>query len=184
MKVLGVVGSPRKKGNTDILIDEVLQGSKAAGAEFDKIFLNDLKIKPCRAECSDYCKKIGYCKINDDMSPLYDKLFESDAIILGTPVYWYGPSAQLKTFIDRWYAFCHPKHVQKMKGKKFVLIAPLEETDKSAAQPLVNMIKKSLDYLDSKFHAKLIVSAGEKGEVKKNEQAMKEAYKIGLKLKL
>ncbi len=70
-----------------------------------------------------------------------------------------------------------------MKGKKFVLIAPLEETDKSAAQPLVNMIKKSLDYLDSKFHAKIIVSAGEKGEVRKDLQAMKQAYRIGLKLK-
>lgn len=184
MKVLGVVGSPRKKGNTDILIDEALKGAETAGLKFEKIFLNDLEIKPCQAECSDYCKKRGYCKINDDMVPLYDKLFESDIIILATPVYWYGPSAQLKTFIDRWYAFCHPKHVQKMKGKKFVLIAPLEESDKSAAQHLVGMIKKSLDYLDSKLYAKLIVSAGEKGEVRKNEKAIKKAYKIGLKLKL
>ncbi len=164
-------------------MNEVLKGAKAAGLKFEKIFLNDLEIKPCQSECSDYCKKRGYCKINDDMAPLYDKLFESDVIILATPVYWYGPSAQLKTFIDRWYAFCHPRHVPKMKGKRFVLIAPLEETDKSAAKPLVNMIKKSLDYLDSKFHAKLIVSAGEKGEVMKDLHSMKQAYKIGLKLK-
>jgi len=183
LKILAVVGSPRKKGNTDILINEVLKGAKAAGSKFEKIFLNDLEIKPCQAECSSYCKKRGYCKIKDDMERLYDKLFESDIIILATPVYWYGPSAQLKTFIDRWYAFCHPRHVLKMKGKRFVLIAPLEELDKSAAQPLVNMIKRSLDYLDSKFHAKLIVSAGEKGEVKKDLHSMKQAYKIGLKLK-
>ena len=164
-------------------MDEILKGANAAGSKFEKIFLNDLEIKPCQAECSDYCKKNGYCKINDDMTPLYDKLFENDIIILATPVYWYGPSAQLKTFIDRWYAFCHPRYVQKMKGKKFVLIAPLEEADKSAAQPLVNMIKKSLNYLDSKFHAKLIVSAGQKGEVSKDLQSMKQAYRIGLRMK-
>ena len=70
-----------------------------------------------------------------------------------------------------------------MKGKRFVLIAALEELDKSAAQPLVNMIKRSLDYLDAKFYAKLIVSAGEKGEVRKDLHSMKQAYKIGLKLK-
>ena len=183
MRVLGVVGSPRKDGNTDILVDEVLRGAKDAGAEVEKIFLNDLEVKPCQAECSDYCKKKGYCKIRDDMSPLYGKLFDSDAIVLGTPVYWYGPSAQLKAFIDRWYAFSHPKYIRKMRGKRVVLIAPLEETDTAAAQPLVNMIRRSLGYLEARFHNKLIVSAGSKGAVRRNREAMKRAYRIGSRLK-
>ncbi len=183
MSVLGVVGSSRRGGNTDILVDEVLRGARNAGADVEKIFLNDLEIKPCQAECSDYCKKTGDCKINDDMSPLYGKLYDSDAIVLGTPVYWYGPSAQLKAFIDRWYAFSHPKYIHKMKGKKVVLVAPLEESDTSAADPLVDMIAKSLDYLEAEFHAKLPVSAEEKGAVKQNLEAMKQAYKIGLDLK-
>ena len=184
MKVLGVVGSPRKAGNTDILVDEVLRSAKDAGAEVEKIFLNDLAINPCQAECRDYCKKAGDCKIDDDMSPLYSKLYDSDAIVLGTPLYWYGPSAQLKAFIDRWYAFSHPKYIRKMKGKKVVLVAPFEESDISAADPLVGMLTKSLDYLEAEFHAKLLVpGAGEKGAVRQNLEAMNQAYTIGLGLK-
>jgi len=181
--VLGVVGSPRKGGNTDILVDEVLRGARDAGADVERIFLNDLEIRPCQAECSDYCRKTGDCKINDDMSQIYDKLFDSDALVLGTPVYWYGPSAQLKAFMDRWYAFSHPKYIHRMKGKRVVLVVPLEESDTSAADPLVGMIKKSLGYLEAEFHAKLLVSAGEKGAVKKNLKVMNQAYKIGLGLK-
>ncbi|MEM2942634.1 MAG: flavodoxin family protein [Candidatus Bathyarchaeia archaeon] len=183
MRVLGVVGSPRRGGNTEILVDEVLRAARDAGADVEKILLNELEIKPCRAECSDYCKRKGYCKIDDDMLPLYDKLFESDALVLGTPVYWYGPSAQLKAFIDRWYAFSHPKHIHRMKGKRVVLIAPLEETDTSAAKPLVDMIRKSLDYLEARFHSRMLVSAGEKGSVRANRKAMNRAYRIGSALK-
>jgi multimeric flavodoxin WrbA len=183
MRVLGVVGSPRKEGNSDTLVDEVLRGAKDAGAEVEKLFLNDLEIKPCQAICVDYCKEKGDCKINDDMSPLYSKLYDSDAIVLGTPLYWYGPSAQLKAFMDRWYAFSHPRFIHKMKGKKVVLVAPFEESDVSAADPLVQMFTKSLDYLEAEFHAKLLVSAGEKGAVKLDPEAMSQAYKIGLQLK-
>lgn len=183
MRVLGVIGSPRKEGNTDILVDEVLRGAGDSGAKTEKIFLNDLRIEPCQAECSDYCKETGNCKINDDMLPLYDRLYESDVIILGTPLYWYGPSAQLKAFIDRWFAFSHPKYVHKMKGKKFILIAPLEESDISAADPLVEMTRKSLDYLEAEFYKELIVSIGDKGAIKNNLKVMNQAYKIGLGLK-
>ena len=183
MRVLGVTGSPRKEGNTDILVDEVLRGAGDSGAKTEKIFLNDLEIKPCQAECSDYCKETGNCKINDDMLPLYDRLYESDVIILGTPLYWYGPSAQLKAFMDRWFAFSHPKHIHKVKGKKFVLITPLEESDISAANPLVGMIAKSLNYLGAEFHKKLLVSVGEKGAIKQNQKVMNQPFEIGLELK-
>lgn len=181
--VLGIVGSPRKEGNTDILVNEVLRGAKDASSKTDRVFLNDLRIKPCQAECSDRCKKTSECIIEDDMSLLYNKLFMNDVIVLGTPVYWYGPSAQLKAFMDRWYAFSHPKYIHRMKGKKIVLIAPLEESDTSAAEPLVEMISKSVDYLEAEFYKKLIVSVGEKGAIKQNQKAMNQAYKIGLELK-
>ena len=183
MRILAVVGSPRRGGNTEILVDEVLRGARDAGGLVEKVFLNDLDIKPCQAECSDHCRKVGECKIHDEMQPLYNKIYNSDVIILGTPLYWYGPSAQLKTFIDRWYAFSHPEHVGRVKGKKVILISTFEESNTSAADPLISMISKSLDYLEAKFHAKLLVSAGEKGAVKQNRRAMAEAYKIGFELR-
>lgn len=55
MKVLGVVGSPRKEGNTDILVEETLRGAKEAGRETEKVFLNDLRISPCQSVCTEYC---------------------------------------------------------------------------------------------------------------------------------
>jgi multimeric flavodoxin WrbA len=90
--------------------------------------LNDLKISPCQSTCVEYCKTKGRCKISDDMSGLYDKLYDTDAMVLGTPVYWWGPSAQMKLFIDRWYAFCHPGFAKKFEGKKLVLVAPFEDS--------------------------------------------------------
>jgi multimeric flavodoxin WrbA len=183
MKILGIVGSPRKEGNTDILVNEVLRGARDVGATTEKIFLNDLDIKPCQSTCSDYCKKTGDCRIKDDMSQLYKKTFDSDVLVLGTPVYWYGPSAQLKAFIDRWYAFSHPEFVEKMKGKKAILVAPFEESDISASDPLVNMISKSMSYLKMKLIRKLLVTAGKKGAVKENLEAMNQAYNIGHELK-
>jgi len=183
MKVLGVVGSPRKEGNTDILVDQVLRGARDVGAAVEKVFLNDLDIKPCQSVCSDYCKKTGDCRIKDDMSQLYNKIYDSDVIILATPVYWYGPSAQLKAFMDRWYAFSHPEFVDKMKGKKAILIAPFEESDISVSDPLVSMINKSMSYLKMELFRKLLVTAGTKGAVKQNAEAMNQAFKIGLELK-
>lgn len=183
MRVLGVVGSPRKEGNTDILVDEALRGAREAGRETEKVFLNDLRISPCQSVCTEYCEKTGDCKIKDDMSPIYNTLYDSDPVILGTPVYWYGPSAQLKAFVDRWYAFSHPKYVGRMRGKTLILIAAFEESNSSAADGLVTMIDKTAKYLKCEFSKKLLVSAGAKGIVKQNPHAMEQAYNLGLELK-
>jgi multimeric flavodoxin WrbA len=183
MKVLGVVGSPRKEGNTDILVEEALRGAREAGRETSKIFLNDLRISPCQSVCTEYCERSGECKIKDDMSPIYNTLYESDPIILGTPVYWYGPSAQLKAFIDRWYAFSNPKQVGRMNGKSLILISAFEESDSSVADGLVFMMDKIAKYLKCEFSRKLLVSAGAKGVVKENPQAMTQAYNLGFELK-
>lgn len=99
MQILGLVGSPRKGKNTDQLVQKVLDGAKDAGAKTTKIYLNDLKIKPCQA-----CKKHPYpkyCFYNDGMTKLY-KLFETvDGIVLGTPAYYETISSQVKLMIDR-----------------------------------------------------------------------------------
>jgi multimeric flavodoxin WrbA len=179
MNVLAVVGSPRKGGNTDILVDEVIRGAKDSGANVEKHFLSDLTISPCLAECSEYCEKNGNCRINDDMTPLYSKLFKSDAIILGTPIYWWGPSAQFKMFLDRWYAFSHPEFANKLQGKIIVLIAPFGDSDTSVADPLVNMISRSLDFLKAHLFKTILVSVEKKGEIKSNTQVMNNAYDIG-----
>ena len=92
MKILALMGSPRKQGNTDLLINEILAGAENAGHQHEKLDLYDHEISPC-TDCRD-CK-IGACSIDDDMLDLYPKIESANVIIFGTPLYWYGPSGCL-----------------------------------------------------------------------------------------
>ena len=99
MKVLGIMGSPRIKGNTDLLLDEALKGAQSQGAEVEKIVVDKLKIAPCREYYG--CLRDGNCVIRDDMDDIYPKLLEADGIIVASPIFFYGLTAQLKALIDR-----------------------------------------------------------------------------------
>jgi multimeric flavodoxin WrbA len=107
MKILAVSGSPRKKGNTEIMLNEALEGAQAEGAEVELYRLSGKNIQPCDGCWS--CMKEGVCHIKDDMQELYPKLLAADGIIIGTPIYYYAMTAQTKTFIDRSMPLGHPK---------------------------------------------------------------------------
>ena len=94
LKVVGIVSSPRKEMNTDTLVTKALEGAQSVGAETEKIYLNDLEIKPCQA-----CKRIpapDYCFYKDGMEKIYDALETADAIVIGAPAYFSSFCAQLK----------------------------------------------------------------------------------------
>lgn len=99
MRILGISGSPKEKGFTNLLLDESLDGARAAGAHTDKIILNDLIIKPCQ-ECLQ-CNDQGICAYTDDMKVVYDKIKVADAVIIASPIYFGSITAQLKIMIDR-----------------------------------------------------------------------------------
>ena len=113
---LGVVGSPRKKGNTHILISKIFQGAKREGAIGDILFLNDLDIQEC--DGCHICWMGKPCRKKDDMNRIYPKIIESDVIIFGTPVYWYGPTALMKGFIDRFVYFNCPENRKYIKASR------------------------------------------------------------------
>ena len=96
---LGVVGNPRRSGNTHILVSRVLDGAREVGADTDIVFLDSLNIWE-RNGCYE-CRKGGNCPKNNDMNALSPVIAASDVTIFGTPVYWYGPTASMKAFIDR-----------------------------------------------------------------------------------
>lgn len=105
-KVIAFCASPRSGGNTDILIDEALSGARDSGAETEKIMLQKIKLGYCIG-CRK-CKDKGYagmCAVKDDMTPLYQKIIDADAIIIGFPIYTGRECAQLSTFMDRWDCF-------------------------------------------------------------------------------
>lgn len=104
MKVIGINASPRKKGNTQTLVEAVLDGAAGKGAEIRMVHLRDLDIHGCMG-CEGCKKQLGKCVQKDDLSPLLQEMAAYDAIVLGTPVYWYHVTAQFKIFIDRLYSF-------------------------------------------------------------------------------
>ena len=99
MKAIGIVGSPRKNGNTEILTKHTLKAIEEEGIDTELIRLADLEIKPCVACMA--CKEEEYCPIEDDLWPVYIKMKEADAIILATPVYYGSATAHIKALMDR-----------------------------------------------------------------------------------
>ena len=112
MKVLGIVCSPRRAGNTEIMVEEALAIAREAGAETDIFLVNDKTINGCDA-CGS-CFQTGSCRIKDDMQPLYQKMESAEAILFGSPVYFHSYTAQAKAIIDRTFCFLKDK---PLKGK-------------------------------------------------------------------
>ncbi len=150
MKVLGFNGSPRKGGNTVTLVEAVLSGAASKGAETRLVNLNELDIKGCQG--CEACKKApGKCALKDDMTPLLQEMAECDAVVLGTPIYWFRVTAQLKMLIDRLYCFMgvekNPDTGEESPyfvfpgGKKFVVV-----TSQGDDNP--EMYQQTLDWLN------------------------------------
>lgn len=112
MEACGIVGSPKKNGNVDLLVSEVLRGTESQGVTTHKIYLNGLKIKPCQSCSVDPSPE--YCIYDDDMKTIYDALEKCDAIVLGSPVYFDTVSAQVKLVIDR--CNCLMPYVKRSDG--------------------------------------------------------------------
>lgn len=176
--VLGIVGSPRRNGNTEILVDEVLAAAEEHGAIAHKVILSKMDIGPCRA--CDACRKTGKCVQKDDMEELVTKMKNSDVLVLGTPVYWWGPTGQFKAFLDRWYGV-HDQGI--FKEKETVLVIPLEDTTESSYNPILNMFKGIMDYLHMN-HVATVLAPGvlEKGAVRDHQEFIDNAREIGTKL--
>jgi len=180
-KILGVIGSPRKKGNTDILVSKILEGAKSEGAKIETIYLADLNIQEC--DGCHICWKGKPCNKNDDMNSIYPKIIDSDAIIFGTPVYWYGPTGLMKMVIDRFVYFNCPENREKIKGKSAVIVIPFEEENPETVAPVITFFEKCFAYLEMNLSAQIIVSGvGRKGAVLKKQDKLDECYQLGKKL--
>ncbi|TEU18523.1 MAG: flavodoxin family protein [Anaerolineales bacterium] len=173
-RMLGIVGSPRRGGNTEILVDEVLRGAEEAGALVEKVILSELDIAPCRA--CDTCRKTGQCAQRDDMPALLEKMERSQAWVLGTPVYWWGPTAQFKAFLDRWYG----SNYAMFKGRRIILTIPLEDTDASTARHTVGMFTDALAYLKAELFATVLAPGVlDRGQVREHPDVLEAARRAG-----
>ena len=178
-RVLGIVGSPRRGGNTDILVDAVLEGAKAAGATVDKVILSDLDIAPC--EACDSCADTGECITLDSMEELFPVMFASQVWVLGTPVYWWGASAQFKAFLDRWYSQVQRSEDKaRFKDKKIILVCPMGDDDPKTARNVVGMMEDAVHYLKADLRATILApGASSPGDVRKMETVLEAARRAG-----
>ena len=110
-KVIGLLGSPRDGGNSDVLLDQTLAGAADAGAETTKLKLCELRINGC-IECND-CYASGECSTEDDMSLVYEALESADRLIIASPIFFMGLPSQLKAAIDRCQRYWALKYVLK-----------------------------------------------------------------------
>lgn len=178
-RVLAVVGSPRKGGNTDILVDEILKGAEEAGAEVEKVMICDIEIAPCKA-CAA-CRKAGVCIQKDDWPNLLEKMEASGVWVLGTPVYWWGPSAQLKAFVDRWYSrAAEPWQKETFTGRRVILAVPMGDTDPKTGRHVIGMFQDSLDYIGANLFATVLApGAYDKGDISSNTEVLGQARRAG-----
>lgn len=182
IRALGVLGSPRAGGNTDLLLDAALSGAAEAGAEAEKVVLDRLDIRPCTA--CDGCRDGVACVLNDDMMLLYRKVEEADIIILASPVYFDAVSAQTKAFIDRCQLFWCRKYLLKIKGRPrasaFISVGARVRTDFGALEATARALFYTLDAMPCHF----LTFAGfeEPGSIQDHPDAIEQARGLGRKL--
>jgi multimeric flavodoxin WrbA len=187
LRVLGIAGSPRRGGNTDLLLAEVLKGAESKGAEVKTIVLNKLNISPCQ-HC-DACFEAGRCRIKDDMQKVYRELEKADRIVLASPVHFMGVTAQTKAMIDRCQALWARKYILKkppLKDKRerkglFIAVGGMKLA--KLFEPSLATVKALFKVLDIDYVGDLLFPGiDEKGAIKKHPDALKQAFTIGQKL--
>jgi multimeric flavodoxin WrbA len=189
MRVCGIVGSPKKNGNVDILVSQVLKGASLRGAKTGKLYLNDMHIRPCQSCGVDPQPK--HCLFDDNMNQVYAALETCDAIVLGSPVYFDTVSAQTKLMIDRTNClmplFTHSDGTtgfeRRMKRRKkgvFVAAAGTEQQ----FETVLATVKGFFNWANIELKESILYAHddNELGAVSKDKTRMKQAFDVGAEL--
>jgi len=188
LKVLGIAGSPRQDGNTDLLFREVIAGVASKGIQAKTAILRDLSIAPCR-HC-DGCIKTGKCVIEDDMQWLHIELRKADRIVLASPIFFMSVTAQTKAMIDRCQALWVLKYILKLpialnpkQERKGVFVSVGGTKLSNLFQPATVTVKTWFRVLDISYAGELTFSdIDAKGAILNHPTALKEAFDLGREL--
>lgn len=143
MQIIGIDGSPRKKGNTEKLVRKILAGVEEAGGKTEFLKLADLTIKYCQG-CGS-CRANGECVLDDDMDHVIDTIQRSDAIVLGSPIYAWQISGITKVFMDRLCRLLTPKYESRLNGPKRIAFAYTQ------GNPDADLFKPYFDYQEKVY---------------------------------
>jgi multimeric flavodoxin WrbA len=185
LRVLGIMGSPRLKGNTDLLLDEALRGAQSQGVEVGRLIVDKLKISPCREYYG--CLKDGNCVIRDDMDEVYAKLMDADRVIIASPIFFYGLTSQIKALIDRCQALWTRKYILKQDlpeaGRKGAFIAVGATKGRQLFDGSILTVKYFFQAIGVSYVDELLVrGVDKKGEIKQHPTALSDAFELGRRL--
>jgi multimeric flavodoxin WrbA len=180
--ILIINGATRKNGNTDIIINKIIEGSINEKIKINLIKLRHKKISDCIG-CYT-CYKKTKCSINDDMKEILGSINRSDIIIFASPIYWWGVTGIMKIFIDRLYFYYSLPNKNLISGKKAIVVAPMNMTqDNYKTKIFIEFYNILFDNLDLvKINIFLFDNISEKGEVLNNPDYIEQAYTIGKNL--
>ena len=183
-KILVVQGSPRKKGNSIALAEQIAKGAESVGAVAEKIYLHDKDISPCQACYACQRPDSTGCAIDDDMQPILKKLIDADCWIIASPVYWFTMSAQTKLFMDRglFSLFGYKKDV--LAGKRIAIAMSYGDSDafNSGCVNALRTFQDAFKYAGANLVGMVYGSAEKPGEIKSNQPLMDQAEALGKKL--
>lgn len=179
MKVLGIVGSYRRLGNTEILVRETLLGAKSQGAEYTIVRLTDYEIKPCTG-CMRCVFKATKCHIQDDAERIFSMMVEHDALVIGVPDYILGTAGILKMLLDRSMGYMYAKGQRELAGKPAVGIVTYGVKGwEGLSRPMLSVFLLSLGYrvLDM-----VMANAQGPGEILFNGEILSRCYENGVRM--
>ena len=189
-KILAIYGSPRRQGNTALLLDQAVQGALAAGGQVERLVLRDLKMSPCLEIYG--CKETGRCVIQDDFQGVHDQLLACEGLILASPIFFYTVSAHTKILMDRCQALWVKKYwIDKVqygqwepKRKGLFISLGATQGKKLFEGPLLT-VKYFFDVLDMELWKSLLFRGLDaEGEVSGHPDYLQEAYEAGRELTL
>ncbi|QKS73333.1 flavodoxin family protein [Paenalkalicoccus suaedae] len=169
--MMALLGSARRGGNTEYLVDRALEGIVCK-----KVHLLDYEINPI---VDQRHTAGGFEEVDDDYEALFKEFMEQDIILFATPLYWFGMSAQMKLFFDRWSQYMRDDRYQfaeRMKQKKaYVIITGENPPPKTAALPLVQQFQYICEYTGMEFVDYIIGKANKPTEIQEDSYAVGKA---------
>ncbi len=187
MKVVAFLGSPRKDGNTELLLKEAVKGVEGSGSALKLFNLNLMKIRPCQ-NCGG-CAETGHCVMDDEMSVLYPEIRNADRIILASPIFFSGLSAQTKILIDRCQCIWCEKYLLKRPipegpyGRKGLLLLVGGMKKEKGAECSGESARAFFRTVSVKEHKELrFLGVDAKGDILNHPTALRDAFEAGREL--
>lgn len=176
-RIVVLSGSPRKGGNTELLVNSFVEGARVHN-DVEVISIREYKVNPCTGCNACRLGSAQRCVQKDDMGRVFEKLSDADILVIASPVYFYGVSAQLKAMIDRFHS--PERNSLKIKGLALLLVGA--DTIPNLFDSIISQYRLTLEYFKLKDYGMVLVGGVEEKAAIKGNERLNEAYSLGLGL--